>query len=64
MKLILAYILYYLGDFVSKLMNTELTGWLYPVYNKLMIWSSELDDDGVIWKKSGDIEFNDEDKTG
>jgi len=51
MKLTLAYILYYLGDFVSKLMNTELTGWLYPVYNKLMIWSSELDDEGVIWQK-------------
>lgn len=51
MKLMLAWILYYLGDFVSKLMNTELTGWLYPVYNKLMIWSCELDEDGVIWRK-------------
>jgi hypothetical protein len=50
-KLVLAWTLYYLGDFVSKLMNTELTGWLYPVYNKLMIWSSELDVNGRIWKK-------------
>jgi hypothetical protein len=24
---------------------------LYPVYKKLMLWSSELDKDGVIWKK-------------
>jgi hypothetical protein len=23
---------------------------LYPVYKKLMIWSSELDKDGIIWK--------------
>jgi hypothetical protein len=24
---------------------------LYPVYKKLMLWSSKLDKDGVIWKK-------------
>jgi len=51
MKLLLAHILFYFGDFVSKIMYLPLTGWLYPVYNKLMIWSSNLDDDGVIWKK-------------
>jgi hypothetical protein len=51
MKLVLSYILYYLGDFVSKLMYWDLLSFLYPVYNKLMIWSSELDEDGVIWQK-------------
>lgn len=63
MKLLIAWMLYFLGDLVSKIMNTDLTAWLYPVYNKLMIWSSELDDDGVIWKKSNDVEHNNEDQT-
>jgi len=27
---------------------------LYPVYKKLMIWSSELDKDGAIWKNVND----------
>ena len=51
MKLILAHVFYYLGDFVSRLMYWDWLGFLYPVYNKLMIWSSDLDEEGVIWKK-------------
>lgn len=50
MKLMLSYILYYMGDFVSKLLYWDSLAWLYPVYNKLMIWSAELDEDHVIWK--------------
>lgn len=54
MRLILSRILYYIGDFISRLFYWRLfrlfSGLLYPIYNKLMIWSSELDKDGVIWK--------------
>jgi hypothetical protein len=31
-------------------MLTRYGGWLYPLYAKLMNWSSELDDHDVIWK--------------
>lgn len=47
-------ILYYIGDFISKLMYWRvfrlLSGFLYPMYNKIMIWSSDLDKEGKIWK--------------
>ncbi len=44
-------ILFYIGDTISNLLYFERMGViLYPVYKKLMIWSSELDKDGVIWK--------------
>ena len=45
----LAYIAYYLGHWISFPMHWYDWGWLYPVYNRLMIWSAELDDEGVIW---------------
>jgi hypothetical protein len=50
MKLLLAHTLYTLGDWVSYPMLTRYGGWLYPLYAKLMNWSSELDDHDVIWK--------------
>lgn len=51
MKPLLSKVLYYLGDLISKLLYFEWMGIvLYPVYKKLMIWSSQLDKDGVIWK--------------
>jgi len=51
LKLIASKILFYLGDTLSNLLYFEWMGaFLYPVYKKLMIWSSELDKDGVIWK--------------
>ena len=54
MKLILSKILYYFGDFISKLFYWKsfrlLSGLLYPIYNKVMILSSDLDTDGKIWK--------------
>ena len=50
MKTVLAYVLYFLGDVISKMMNTNFTYWLYPVYNKLMIWSMALDTKGHLWK--------------
>lgn len=54
MRLILSRTLYYIGDFISRLFYWRLfrllSGFLYPIYNKVMLWSSELDKDGVIWK--------------
>ena len=52
MKLILAHICYFSGDMVSKLFYWDiLVDPLYPVYNKLMQWSTELDTNNVIWEK-------------
>ena len=40
---ILSWILYWLGDLVSKPMNWfEWAWWLYPVYNRLMRWSYNI----------------------
>lgn len=59
MQLFLSKILYYLGDFISKLLyyapiSKLFARILYPMYNKLMIWSSELDKDCAIWKNVKD----------
>jgi hypothetical protein len=52
MKLILAYICYFSGDMISKLFYWDiLVGPLYPVYNKLIQWSTVLDTNNVIWEK-------------
>ena len=50
MTLILSKILYYIGDLVSKFLYFDCFSWLYPLYRKIMILSSELDKDGKIWK--------------
>ena len=49
MKIFLAYLLYYLGDFVSKFL-TITNGRVYPLYSKLILWSCDLDTEGKIWK--------------
>ena len=36
--------LYWIGDMVSRLMNFDSMWWLYPVYNKLMLWSLLVQD--------------------
>jgi len=55
MKLILSKILFYIADAISNLLYFEWMGIvLYPVYKKLMLCSSELDKDGVIWKNIND----------
>ena len=48
----LSWILYYLGDGVSRLKRLwgPLGGPLYLVYNKLMTWSVDLDRAGKVWK--------------
>ena len=49
MKTFLAFMLYYLGDFVSKFL-TITNGYVYPLYSKLMLWSNDLDTENKIWK--------------
>lgn len=48
MRLVLAWICYWLGDFIS--LTGLRMGIGYRLYNRLMRWSSELDDKEVIWK--------------
>ena len=44
---ILSWTLYWLGDLVSKPMHYLDWGWLYPVYNRLMIWSYDIQECSV-----------------
>lgn len=55
-KTILSYILYWIGDMISKLLVWDLFAFLYPVYNKLMICSSNLDIHNKLWRKSDEHE--------
>jgi hypothetical protein len=49
MKIALAWTLYYLGDFVSRFLNIT-NGAVYPLYNRLMLWSHDLDTEHRIWQ--------------
>jgi len=48
-KLILSTIFYGFGHLVSVFLYCDYLAFLYPVYKKLMIWSSDLDKDGKVW---------------
>ena len=48
MKSLLSLICYAIGDLIS--LTTMHLGIGYSVYNKLMLWSSDLDEHGIIWK--------------
>lgn len=52
-----AYILFWIGDGVSKVMNWADWGWLYPVYNTLMCWSSDIQGEGDNgpWRNIDDV---------
>ena len=42
-----------IGHATSKLMNNGALYWLYPVYNRLMIWSAEIESWAgveIMWK--------------
>ena len=52
MKIILSKLLYMLGHLVSVFLYCDWLCFLYPVYNKLMIWSSDLDKDGKVWNNN------------
>jgi len=59
LKLIASKILFYCGDTLSNFLYFEWMGAvLYPVYKKLMIWSSELDKEGKIWHNVDDENHN------
>jgi hypothetical protein len=54
MKQILSKILYYVGDFISRLLYFNCLSWLYPIYNKIMLQSARLDRQGKVWKFAND----------
>ena len=46
----LSWLLYCLGDGLSRFMRLwNPLGRLYPVYNRLMVWSADLDKAGKVW---------------
>jgi VanZ family protein len=48
-KLILSAVFYGLGHLISVFLYCDYLAFLYPVYKKLMILSSDLDKDGEVW---------------
>lgn len=40
----LTWILFWMGDLISRPMNYLDWAWLYPAYNRLMIWSVDVQD--------------------
>jgi hypothetical protein len=49
MKLALSWLLYFLGDIISRTLLR--TGLGYGLYKTLMLWSVELDDKFDVWKE-------------
>ena len=39
-------VLYYLGHWISFPMHWRYGHWIYPIYNKLMFWSSDIQEWG------------------
>jgi|TARA_R110002167_G_scaffold350788_1_gene563127 hypothetical protein len=52
MKTLASRLLYYMGHLISVLLYCDLLSFLYPVYKKLMILSSDLDKDGKVWEST------------
>jgi len=50
MKLLLSKILYHIGDIISLTTMRWGDGYGWKVYNKVMLWSVDLDKNGKIWK--------------
>ena len=50
MRLVLSYILYLIGDIISRTTMRLFNGFGYGLYSKLMLWSVDLDIKGKIWK--------------
>ena len=59
MKLTLSYILYLIGDIISRTFISYSFG--FKLYNKVMLWSVDLDTKGKIWKY---VKPNRRDKNG
>lgn len=50
MKYILSYILYFIGDLISRTTMRLGNGFGYSIYQRVMSWSVNLDDNYKIWK--------------
>lgn len=50
MRLLLSKILYYIGDIISRTTMECGDGYGFKVYNKIMLWSVDLDTNGKVWK--------------
>lgn len=50
MRLVLSYILYFIGDIISRTIMFWGDGYGFKIYNKVMLWSVDLDKKGLIWK--------------
>ena len=50
MRLALSYILYLIGDIISRTIMFWGDGYGFKIYNKVMLWSVDLDTKGKIWK--------------
>ena len=48
MRLLLSYFLYYLGDAISRVAILIGSSYGFKIYNKIMLWSVELDTQGRI----------------
>lgn len=47
--------LWVVGHAISKVMNNGVLYWLYPAYNRLMIWSGNIEDWAgveIMWRKA------------
>jgi hypothetical protein len=60
MKTILSRVLYYFGHLISVFLYCDYLAFLYPVYKKVMILSSNLDKDDKVWKNVNHKESNNE----
>ena len=50
-KLFLSHVLYHVGDTISRTTMRWGNGWGYPLYNRIMLWSVDLDTGGKLWKR-------------
>jgi len=50
MKLLLSKFLYHIGDIISLTTMRLGNGYGWKVYNKIMLWSVNLDQNGKVWK--------------
>lgn len=50
MKYVLSWILYWIGDILSRTIMMYGRGYGYGIYKTVMLWSVDLDEKGKIWK--------------
>ena len=55
--------LWVMGHTISKVMNNGVLYWLYPAYNRLMIWSANIEDWAgveIMWGSVGPKKYDKE----